>query len=159
MKWVSEDKVVPFDKDNASKLSKMVDEEDPFIRTAKGAIKPKSLFNIEVILENDPQLVGMFKFNEFTGEIDVARSSDKLLINKGMLKDSYVDELASYIETSKDYGQVLFTNQLIRSALTVVANRHRYNPVLEYMNSAYEQWDHQERLDTFFSDYLGVERS
>lgn len=156
---MSEDKVVPFDKDNASKLSKMVDEEDPFIRTAKGAIKPKSLFNIEVILERDPQLVGMFKFNEFTGEIDVARSSDKLLIKKGMLKDSYVDELASYIEASKDYGQVLFTNQLIRSALTVVANRHRYNPVLEYMNSAYEQWDHQERLDTFFSDYLGVERS
>ncbi|MFR5009166.1 MAG: VapE domain-containing protein, partial [Limosilactobacillus vaginalis] len=156
---MSEDKVVPFDKDNASKLSKMVDEEDPFIRTAKGAIKPKSLFNIEVILEHDPQLVGMFKFNEFTGEIDVARSSDKPLIKKGMLKDSYVDELASYIETSKDYGQVLFTNQLIRSALTVVANRHRYNPVLEYMNSAYEQWDHQERLDTFFSDYLGVERS
>ena len=156
---MSEDKVVPFDKDNASKLSKMVDEEDPFIRTAKGAIKPKSLFNIEVILEHDPQLVGMFKFNEFTGEIDVARSSDKLLIKKGMLKDSYVDELASYIETSKDYGQVLFTNQLIRSALTVVANRHRYNPVLDYMNSAYESWDHQERLDTFFSDYLGVERS
>uniref|UniRef100_UPI001BB05314 hypothetical protein n=1 Tax=Escherichia coli TaxID=562 RepID=UPI001BB05314 len=118
---MSEDKVVPFDKNNASKLSQMVDEEDPFIRTAKGAIKPKSLFNIEVILEHDPQLVEMFKFNEFTGEIDVARSSDKLLIKKGMLKDSYVDELASYIETSKDYGQVLFTNQLIRSALTVVA--------------------------------------
>ncbi|WP_212739141.1 VapE domain-containing protein, partial [Escherichia coli] len=31
--------------------------------------------------------------------------------------------------------------------------------VLDYMNSAYESWDHQERLDTFFSDYLGVERS
>ena len=59
---MSEDKVVPFDKDNASKLSKMVDEEDPFIRTTKGAIKPKSLFNIEVILERDPQLVGVTSF-------------------------------------------------------------------------------------------------
>lgn len=156
---MSEDKIVPFDQKNADKLNQMVDSEDPFIRTAKGGIKPKSLFNIETILERDSQLKGMFKFNEFTGEIDVVKSSDQLLIKKGMLKDSYIDELASYIETSKDYGQVLFPNQLIRSALTVVANRHRYNPVLDYMNSAFEQWDHQERLATFFSDYLGVDRS
>lgn len=156
---MSEDKIVQFDQKNADKLNHMVDEEDPFIRTAKGAIKPKSLFNIEIILERDPQLKGMFQFNEFTGEIDVVKNSDKLLIKKGMLKDSYIDELASYIETSKDYGRVLFPNQLIRSALTVVANRHRYNPVLDYMNSAFETWDHQERLATFFSDYLGVDRS
>lgn len=156
---VIEDKVVHFDKDSASKLSQMVKEEDSFFRTKNGAIKPKSLYNIEWILEHDPELVGMFKFNEFTGEIDVVRTSDKLLVNKGMLKDSYIDELASYIESSKSYEQTLFANQLIRSALTVVANRNRYNPVLEYMNIAYRDWDKEERLDTFFSDYLGVDKS
>ena len=154
-----EDKVVHFDKDSASKLSQMVKEEDSFFRTKNGAIKPKSLYNIEWILEHDSELVGMFKFNEFTGEIDVVRTSDKLLVNKGMLKDSYIDELASYIESSKSYEQTLFANQLIRSALTVVANRNRYNPVLEYMNIAYRDWDKEERLDTFFSDYLGVDKS
>ena len=156
---VIEDKVVHFDKDSASKLSQMVKEEDQFFRTKNGAIKPKSLYNIEWILEHDSELVGMFKFNEFTGEIDVVRTSDKLLVNKGMLKDSYIDELASYIESSKSYEQTLFANQLIRSALTVVANRNRYNPVLEYMNIAYRDWDKEERLDTFFSDYLGVDKS
>lgn len=156
---VIEDKVVHFDKDSASKLSQMVKEEDSFFRTKNGAIKPKSLYNIEWILEHDPELVGMFKFNEFTGEIDVVRTSDKLIVNKGMLKDSYIDELASYIESSKSYEQTLFANQLIRSALTVVANRNRYNPVLEYMNIAYRDWDKEERLDTFFSDYLGVDKS
>lgn len=156
---VIEDKVVHFDKDSASKLSQMVKEEDSFFRTKNGAIKPKSLYNIEWILEHDSELVGMFKFNEFTGEIDVVRTSDKLLVNKGMLKDSYIDELASYIESSKSYEQTLFANQLIRSALTVVANRNRYNPVLEYMNIAYRDWDKEERLDTFFSDYLGVDKS
>ena len=154
-----EDKVVHFDKDSASKLSQMVKEEDSFFRTKNGAIKPKSLYNIEWILEHDSELVGMFKFNEFTGEIDVVRTSDKLLVNKGMLKDSYIDELASYIESYKSYEQTLFANQLIRSALTVVANRNRYNPVLEYMNIAYRDWDKEERLDTFFSDYLGVDKS
>lgn len=156
---VIEDKVVHFDKDSASKLSQMVKEEDSFFRTKNGAIKPKSLYNIEWILEHDSELVGMFKFNEFTGEIDVVRTSDKLLVNKGMLKDSYIDELASYIESSKSYEQTLFANQLIRSALTVVANRNRYNPVLEYMNIACRDWDKEERLDTFFSDYLGVDKS
>lgn len=156
---VIEDKVVHFDKDSASKLSQMVKEEGSFFRTKNGAIKPKSLYNIEWILEHDPELVGMFKFNEFTGEIDVVRTSDKLIVNKGMLKDSYIDELASYIESSKSYEQTLFANQLIRSALTVVANRNRYNPVLEYMNIAYRDWDKEERLDTFFSDYLGVDKS
>ena len=156
---VIEDKVVHFDKDSASKLSQMVKEEDSFFRTKNGAIKPKSLYNIEWILEHDSELVGMFKFNEFTGEIDVVRTSDKLIVNKGMLKDSYIDELASYIESSKSYEQTLFANQLIRSALTVVANRNRYNPVLEYMNIAYRDWDKEERLDTFFSDYLGVDKS
>lgn len=157
---MSDKKVVPLYSKNADKLKKLIDEEDPFIRGGRGnKIRSKSLFNIETILENDPQLVGMFRFNEFTGEIDVAKDSDKLLIKQGMMKDSYIDEIASYIETSPHYDKVLFPNQLIRSALTVVANRHRYNPVLDYMNEAEKEWDGQSRLDNFFSNYLGVEHS
>lgn len=159
---MSEDKIIKFDAKNAKKLAGMVNQEDseelPFSRTEKGGIKPKSLVNIELILENDPELKGMFRYNEFTSEIDVVKSSDQLMIKKGALKDAYVDEIASYIEKNPKY-RVLFTNQLIRSALTVVANRNCYNPVLDYMNDAYETWDKEKRLDTFFSDYLGVDRS
>ncbi len=72
--------------------------------------------------------------------------------------DAYVDQIASYIEDNADYG-VLFDNKKIRSAITVVAMRHRYNPVLDYFNEAYKGWDHQHRLDHIMGDYLGVEET
>lgn len=123
-----------------------------------GKIKTNSMANIEQILESDPHFKGIFRFNDFTNEIDVTTSCQDLRISKGQMKDSYVDEIASYIENNPDYN-VLFKQPLIRSALTVVAHRHHYNPIVDYMNEAYEKWDHQLRIDTFFCNFLGTEHN
>ena len=155
----SKDKVVPFDKKNAEKLSWLTSLEENnwgFKTDKNGRIKSNSLVNIEIILENDPVLKGTFQFNEFTTEIDVVKSNDKLMFKTGQLVDAYVDQIASYIEDNSDYG-VLFDNKKIRSAITVVAMRHRYNPILDYFNEAYKSWDHKERLGYIMGDYLGVE--
>lgn len=159
MKRLSDDKVIKFDKKNAEKLKQLTDNEenDWGFRTDKfGRIKANSLVNIELILEHDPLLKGSFKFNEFTTEIDVVKPNRRLMFKVGQLVDAYIDQIASYIEDSPDY-QVLFDNKKIRSAITVVAMRHRYNPVLDYFNQAYKDWDHEPRLDSVMSDYLGVE--
>ena len=132
----SKDKVVPFDKKNAEKLSRLTSLEENnwgFKTDKNGRIKSNSLVNIEIILENDPVLKGTFQFNEFTTEIDVVKPNDKLMFKTGQLVDAYVDQIASYIEDNSDYG-VLFDNKKIRSAITVVAMRHRYNPILDYFN-------------------------
>lgn len=155
----SKDKVVPFDKKNAEKLSRLTSLEENnwgFKTDKNGRIKSNSLVNIEIILENDPVLKGTFQFNEFTTEIDVVKPNDKLMFKTGQLVDAYVDQIASYIEDNSDYG-VLFDNKKIRSAITVVAMRHRYNPILDYFNDAYKSWDHKERLGFIMGDYLGVE--
>lgn len=155
----SKDKVVPFDKKNAEKLSRLTSKEENnwgFKTEKNGRIKSNSLVNIEIILENDPVLKGTFQFNEFTTEIDVVKPNDKLMFKTGQLVDAYVDQIASYIEDNSDYG-VLFDNKKIRSAITVVAMRHRYNPILDYFNEAYKSWDHKERLGYIMGDYLGVE--
>lgn len=155
----SKDKVVPFDKKNAEKLSRLTSKEENnwgFKTDKSGRIKSNSLVNIEIILENDPVLKGTFQFNEFTTEIDVVKPNDKLMFKTGQLVDAYVDQIASYIEDNSDYG-VLFDNKKIRSAITVVAMRHRYNPILDYFNEAYKSWDHKERLGYIMGDYLGVE--
>ena len=155
----SKDKVVPFDKKNAEKLSRLTSLEENnwgFKTDKNGRIKSNSLVNIEIILENDPVLKGTFQFNEFTTEIDVVKPNDKLMFKTGQLVDAYVDQIASYIEDNSDYG-VLFDNKKIRSAITVVAMRHRYNPILDYFNEAYKSWDHKERLGCIMGDYLGVE--
>lgn len=123
-----------------------------------GKIKTNSMANIEQILEKDPLFKGIFRFNDFTNEIDVTTSCQDLRISKGQMKDSYIDEIASYVENNPDYS-VLFKQPLIRSALTVVAHRHHYNPIVDYMNEAYEKWDHQSRIDTFFCNFLGTEHN
>lgn len=152
---------MPFDKKNAEKLSKLTSKEENnwgFKVDRYGSPKANSLVNIEIILENDPVLKDTFRFNEFTTEIDVVKSNSKLMFKTGQLVDAYVDQIASYIEDNADYG-VLFDNKKIRSAITVVAMRHRYNPVLDYFNEAYKNWDHQHRLDHIMGDYLGVEET
>lgn len=163
MKRLSEknDKVVPFDKKNAERLSNLTAKEENnwgFKVDRYGHPKANSLVNIEIILENDPVLKDTFRFNEFTTEIDVVKANSKLMFKKGQLVDAYVDQIASYIEDNADYG-VLFDNKKIRSAITVVAMRHRYNPVLDYFNEAYKNWDHQHRLNHIMGDYLGVEET
>nr|WP_220476790.1 VapE domain-containing protein [Limosilactobacillus fastidiosus] len=155
------DKVVPFDKKNAEKLSQLTSKEENnwgFKVDKYGRPKANSLVNIEIILERDPVLKDTFQFNEFTTEIDVVKPNSKLMFKTGQLVDAYVDQIASYIENNSDYG-VLFDNKKIRSAITVVAMRHRYNPVLDYFDDAYKSWDHKERLNHIMGDYLGVEET
>lgn len=155
------DKVVPFDKKNAEKLSKLTSKEENnwgFKTNKYGQLKNNSLVNIEIILERDPILKDTFRFNEFTTEIDVVKPNSELMFKTGQLVDAYVDQIASYIENNSDYG-VLFDNKKIRSAITVVAMRHHYNPVLDYFDDAYRAWDHKQRLNHIMGDYLGVEET
>ena len=163
MKRLSEknDKVVPFDKKNAEKLSHLTSEEENnwgFKTNKYGQLKNNSLVNIEIILERDPILKDTFRFNEFTTEIDVVKPNSELMFKTGQLVDAYVDQIASYIENNSDYG-VLFDNKKIRSAITVIAMRHHYNPVIDYFDDAYKNWDHEERLNHIMGDYLGVEET
>ena len=161
MKRVSDDKIVKFDKKSADKLKHLTDQEDNnwnFKLDKNGHIKVNSLVNIEKILEKDLILKDTFRFNEFTTEIDVVKSNSELMFKTGQLVDAYVDQIASYIENNSDYG-VLFDNKKIRSAITVIAMRHHYNPVIDYFDDAYKNWDHEERLNHIMGDYLGVEET
>lgn len=163
--------IINFDEKAAEKLKSMQEKPKkpkpgtlaalPFSRSKdkEAKIKTNSLMNIELILDNDPELKDMFKFNEFTSEIEVVKDSASLHIVKGQLLDRYVDEIASYIERAVDYDHVLFNSDRIRSAINVVASRHAYNPVKEYFDSAEKEWDGDDRLHNVFSDYLGVEKT
>ncbi|WP_278851583.1 VapE domain-containing protein [Ligilactobacillus aviarius] len=158
-------KTIKLDGESVGKLRLMQNKKAkkkidiPFIRTAEGKIKVNSLRNIELIIENDERLKGRFRFNLFTSEIDVVKDSKELNIKQGRLMDAYYSEIASYIESNADYNHVLFDERKIRSALTVVSRRHSYNPIIDYMNEAYKEWDKEERLNTLLADYLGVEQT
>ena len=158
---MNDDKIVKFDKKNAEKLKQVTNAESNdwgFKFSKGGGSKVNSIVNIEIILENDPLLKDTFRFNDFTTEIDVVKPNQQLMFKQGQLVDAYIDQIASYIEDNPSYG-VLFDNKKIRSALTVVAMKHHYNPILDYFDKAYQDWDHQDRMSTVMTDYLGVDPS
>ena len=150
------------DQEAVKKVRKMQQQStNPFkfilVGENKDRIKQNSIYNIRQILELDPILQGFVKYNDFTSEIDVVKDVPTLHIKQGYMIDDYYTEIASYIENSHKYQNVLFDDRRIRNAVLVVAREHHYNPIIDYMKEALKQWDHTSRLDTVLYTYLGVE--
>lgn len=151
------------DKKNAEKLREKQNQGTRypynFLLNANGNIKTTSVNNVKIIIENDPLLAGVFRFNEFTQNIDVVRNVSKLHIDKGKMSDDYSLEILSYIEGEAKYGHTTFKDKLVRDALVLAARANSYNPIITYFDICYQHWDRKERLTNFFPDYLGVEKS
>lgn len=125
----------------------------------KGYLRKDSVLNVAIILQNDPKLKGLFKFNEFTEKIDVLKDFKDFAIQKGQFKDKYVSYIAQYIESQYNYNHILFSEKNVLSAIMQVADQNSYNPLKDYMNEAYEKWDKKQRFDKFFPEFLGTEPS
>lgn len=129
-----------------------------FILDSHNNIKRNSIKNVVAILENDPLFKGAFQYNEFSEENEITKDISKLHIKKGNFIDAYDDEIANYIESQEDYDHVFFDKNRIDSAINVVSRRNAFNPMLNYMNEAYNKWDKKRRLDDFFPTFLGVRK-
>lgn len=155
-------KVLNLNKEEADKLQKSENKKSIFERTTAGVLRTTSVKNVVLILKTDPNLKDLFKFNEFTQEIDVVRNTKiktqlgLITINKGQYTDQAINSIELYIESSSKYDGASFKNNVIDQAITNVAYMDSYNPVIDYMNEAYAKWDKTERLDKLFVDYLGA---
>lgn len=130
-----------------------------FLLDSHNNIKKNSIKNVVAILENDPIFKGAFQYNEFSEENEITKDISKLHINKGSFVDAYDDEIANYIESQEDYDHVIFDKNRIESAINIVSRRHAFNPMVDYMENAFKNYDKKRRLDDFFPKFLGVERS
>lgn len=138
----------------------------PFSRNADGKLKTTSIRNIVLIIDSDENLKQLFKFNEFTGEVDVVgefklnlskQGISSIEITKGQYTDAVINAVELYIETVPHYSHTVFKNGLIDQAIQNVAHMHSYNPVIDYMNECHKKWDKKQRLDKLFPTYLGAE--
>ena len=125
-----------------------------FILDSHNNIKRNSIKNVVAILENDPLFKGAFQYNEFSEENEITKDISGLHIKKGNFIDAYDDEIANYIESQEDYDHVFFDKNRIDSAINVVSRRNAFNPMLNYMNEAYNKWDKKRRLDDFFPFFI-----
>ena len=151
------------DKKNVEKLRKEQNQGSRFpynfLLNANGNIKTTSVTNVKIIIENDPLLRDVFRYNEFTQNIDVVKDVPELHIEKGKTSDDYSLEILAYIESQAKYGHTSFKNKLVQDALILAARNNSYNPIITYFDKAYEKWDHKQRIPNFLHDFLGVEQS
>lgn len=145
--------------EDAKKLKEIQDEEQKslFLLDGNKHIKRNSVYNVKVILENDPLLKEMFKFNEFTECVEVVKDCPQLHIAKGFLRDGYIDSIACYIEGCANYHHVLFDTVRVRTAVEQVAYDHSWNPLKDYLSAAAAAWDGRDRISTVFQEFLGAE--
>lgn len=54
----------------------------PWKESANGGIKTTSVVNVQLAIEYDPLLQGLFRYNEFTWEVEVARDVPELHIKR-----------------------------------------------------------------------------
>lgn len=159
---MTDKKVLNLNKEEADKLQKSENKKSIFERTAAGALRTTSVKNVVLILKTDENVKNLFRFNEFTQEIDVVRNTKiktqlgLITINKGQYTDQAINSIELYIESSSKYDGASFKNNVIDQAITNVAYMDSYNPVIDYMNETYVKWDKKERLDKLFVDYLGA---
>lgn len=135
--------------------------------TDNGTLRLNSVKNIVLILLNDELLKGLFRFNEFTEEVDVVRDQiidlskykmPNLKFTKDQVTDADFETLALYIEININYG-VSFKISLIEQAVRSVAKMNPYNPVIDYFDNCLQNWDHHTRLFNFFPTYLGADNN
>lgn len=138
-----------------------------FDLTDKDTIKTTSTKNVALILQHDPNLKGILKFNRFTDEIDVVKpvtldltkqGIPKIILQKGQLNDGIVNDIVLYISVSPEY-KTTFKPNLVSQVIDSVARANSYNPVIDYFEKCLAKWDKRPRLDDFLQKYLGADES
>lgn len=162
------DNVIPIDGTSAKQPQEDISWRRYFIynKTKIGdvpTIKSTALKNALLILNYDPNFQGLFKYNRFTHDIEVAEDK-KIDLNKygsgvinfpeGSLQDIDTTNFGIYCESCYD---VTFKPALIESAIEASARQHSYNPIVDYMDNAKKKWDGKQRLDELFPTFLGAE--
>ena len=160
MKTLPAEKVDKVNKDNKKPKLK-------FDLTDKDTIKTTSTKNVALILQHDPNLKGILKFNRFTDEIDVVKpvtldltkqGIPKIVLKKGQLNDGIVNDIVLYISVSPEY-KTTFKPNLVSQVIDSVARANSYNPVIDYFEKCLAKWDKKPRLDDFLQKYLGADES
>ncbi len=112
----------------------------------------KTISNVCLVLENDPNFKGKIFFDEFgnRGMVDLPLPWED---GEGSRLWGDFDDAQLALRLEKEYG--ITGKDKIENAIKVVAFNNRRNEVKEYLESL--KWDGVERVERLFIDYLGAE--
>ena len=119
-------------------------------RDEKGNLH-KSLNNIILLVQNAPELCGCARKDDFSGRI-YAADGLPWRSELGYWSDADTTELRKHFETV--YKGFKPGKQDVKDAIVASSVKQKFHPVRDYLNSL--TWDGHPRLDTLYTDYLGV---
>ena len=124
----------------------------------KGNLLP-TITNVQIILRNDPKLKGRIAFNEFECSTDVLKPFpwDVRRLTYPRPWGDKPDDMAMLRNYIGSAPYDIKGKGLIEDVVEWIKNENRYHPVRDYLDNL--EWDGEERIDTLFIDYLGVEDS
>ena len=115
--------------------------------------------NVRLLLENEPNLQGIARFNEFSGELLLMRpiTSDPDLVGERGLPRPWTD--TDYLAALQTFIQKHYIPKIARDQLAAIVSMHArlryaFHPVRDYLQSL--SWDKTPRLDTWLRDYWGA---
>ena len=160
----------------ATRLIETPDWKGHLHRTPQGDIKP-TLYNVALIVQNDPRIRGCLRYNEFRQRIVLVK--EPMIVRRKSAIDRPICQLQGPIwcvpdpeegagwtdvheyalrliieapTTQGGYGVKVSMVDVI-AAVNLVAHRNYYHPVRDMLLGF--QWDGIARLDRLFVDYLG----
>lgn len=138
-----------------------------------------TLHNLELIVKNDPRLVGLAQINEFTQETvqrtppgvrqkkrkNAAKPTRQLTgrvwnvtdtLNGELWSDDRDFAIRSVIEAPKTQGGygLKISDRDLKAAIVLSANEHAFHPVREYLSGV--KWDGVARVERLWIDYVAA---
>lgn len=115
----------------------------------------KTVENVRIILENDPQIKDSVMFDEFSNRLYVI---GQLPWDKSGRRRDWKEADDAGLRCYMEKVYFITGRERIGDGFLMYCEKHRVNLVRQYLNSLPE-WDGVPRLDTLFIDYLGAEDS
>ena len=133
-----------------------INSQDTMILNDKGGIKSNSPNNVLLSFKADDQLSIYLKHNEFSQEHELTKDIriGNTFFKKGELPSNFDSVVKVYFESVLG---VAFSNQAMLDGMETFFSERSYNPVMEYMERAAENWDGRKRIDRMLQVYLGAE--
>ena len=133
-----------------------INSQDTMILNDKGGIKSNSPNNVLLSFKADDQLSIYLKHNEFSQEHELTKDIKigNTFFKKGELPSNFDSVVKVYFESVLG---VAFSNQAMLDGMETFFSERSYNPVMEYMEKAAENWDGRKRINQMLQVYLGAE--
>lgn len=133
-----------------------INSQDTMILNDKGGIKSNSPNNVLLSFKADDQLSIYLKHNEFSQEHELTKDIriGNTFFKKGELPSNFDSVVKVYFESVLG---VAFSNQAMLDGMETFFSERSYDPVMEYMEKAAENWDGRKRINQMLQVYLGAE--